>query len=93
MIDKYRKPYKPKNKEQKMIELCDVAKSILSFDVIEKYKRRFLDGIIWDVTEINGKQNIRYRSLSIFNENYTGKVIHEHVITKRIFNTKIIRTS
>jgi|GEM_PF-3165448 hypothetical protein len=87
---KHQRDYKVSDsREQDLEGLYELAKFVLESKSINlKYKKETLDWILWKVTEIDGKENTRYRSEQALITN--EKINHEHVVTKRFLVEKLI---
>jgi len=57
-------------------------KAILDLDLYKQHKRDLLDICIWKITEVDGKDKTRYRSLEALNEKNSRNLQHEHVFEK-----------
>ncbi len=57
--------------------------ALLAADSEERHKRDLLDICIWQITEIDGKYNTRYRSEGAMDKKNWHEVQHEHVYCSR----------
>lgn len=83
--------YKPKQDRTKLIESVTLnIKAILSSGSIEKHKRDLLDICIWQLTEVDGKWNTRFRSEGAQTKENWDSVQHEHVFQRRNLISRLI---
>ncbi|MEK6893701.1 MAG: hypothetical protein AABX07_05880 [Nanoarchaeota archaeon] len=85
--------YKPKdNREQKLKEMFDTTKRILSFNLSEKLRKKLIDILIWCISEVDGKTNLKYRSKGALDPRNKEELIHEHVFTKKQIYNNLIKS-
>ena len=64
--------------------------ALLAADSEERHKRDLLDICIWQITEIDGKYNTRYRSEGAMDKKNWHEVQHEHVYQRKNLIERIL---
>ncbi len=89
--EKNKCPYKErKNKDKDIEDICLIVKTVLALkdQVKEKYIRDVLEKMLWDITELDGKHNYKYKSNGLLESEEKDQ--HEHVFTKDFLKNKMI---
>jgi hypothetical protein len=72
-----------------IVESATVAiESCVHLPILERHKRDIISGLLWKITEANGKYTTRYRSNAAMQEG--AKLQHDHVFTRKDLTTRII---
>lgn len=57
--------------------------------VLDYHKRELLSILMWKATEVDGKNNIRYRSAGVLADE-VARIHHEHVVTRKELVNRLI---
>lgn len=79
-----RKPYKRKvDADAQMDSAFEVLQTVLSNpNITKKHKKEVIKIMLWNVSQIDGKYSVQYRSEGVLHGE-DEKVQHEHVVTRK----------
>ena len=79
-----KKDFIEKKEKQEIVDSAMQAiKHILAMkNVIDKHKKELLSDMIWKISEVNGKWNVRYYSEGTLKDDNVS-IYHEHVVSRK----------
>lgn len=83
-LPELKRPYKRNSETQsQMKSIAEVLRVVLNNSEISiKHKKEVIKIMLWNVSQIDGKYSVRYRSEGVLSDE-DEKVQHEHVITRK----------
>lgn len=79
------------NREELIRSTVSNIVAVLGATSNERHKRDLLDICIWQITEVDGKWNTRFRSEGAMIKEDWGTAQHEHVFQRKILIDRLIR--
>ena len=78
------KPYRPHpDRDDRLASAIRAAEALVNLDLYPAHKRELLSICVWKVTEIDGKQNLRFVSRGAVEASVGESLEHEHVFPRK----------
>ena len=83
--------YRPRpDREDRVGAILSDMGVVLQAPFSDRFRKRMVDQLLWDLTEVDGKFGCRYRSQGVLENDDRESIYHEHVFTRQKMIVEIL---